>query len=177
MTLDKGRYSAWLVLFTLGIVAAPTAGATVGEAARVRSSSPRVAAVIRGATERSVTFRQLVADVERSDGIVYVEPGYCRHGVRSCLSLSVVCLTGFRLLRILVDPRASGLDLMETSGHELRHVMEVLANPPLTTTQAIYLFYERIAPTVRDAFETDVAIHAGLAVRDEISRSAGRTRP
>jgi hypothetical protein len=177
MTLDKGHYCAWLVVFTLGIAAAPAAGAAVGEAARVRSTSPHLAAVIREATERSVTFRQLVADVERSDGIVYVEPGHCRHGVRSCLSLSVVSAAGFRLLRILVDPLTSGLDLMETIGHELRHVMEVLANPTLTTTQAVYLFYERIAPTVRDAFETDAAIHAGFAVRDEISRSAGRTRP
>jgi hypothetical protein len=45
------------------------------------------------------------------------------------------------------------------------------------TAQPIDLFYERIAPTVRDAFKTDAAIHAGFAARDEISRSAGRKHP
>jgi hypothetical protein len=54
-------------------------------------------------------------------------------------------------------------------------VREVLSNPTLTTTAAVYLFYERVAPTVSDAFETDADIHAGFAVRDEISRSAHRT--
>jgi hypothetical protein len=84
MALERSRYSAWLVVFSLGIGAAPTAGSSAGETARVGSTSPHIVAVIREATARSVTFRQLVADIERSDGIVYVEPGYCRHGVRSC---------------------------------------------------------------------------------------------
>jgi hypothetical protein len=54
--------------------------------------------------------------------------------------------------------------------------MEVLANPTLTTAQAVFQFYNRIAPTVRAAFETDAAIQAGFAVREEISRSHGRKR-
>jgi hypothetical protein len=122
-------------------------------------------------TVRCIAWLQLVADIERSDGIVCVEPGECRHGVRSCLSLSVISVAGFRLLRVLVDPRASALDLMATIGHELRHVMEVLANPTLTTTRAVFQFYSRIAPTVRAAFETDAAIRA---VRQDISHTDSR---
>jgi len=174
MKFNRSRCVACLVGILVGVTAVPLANADVGDAARVRSSNPYLAAIIREATARSATFRQLVTDIERSDGIVYVEPGECRHGVRSCLSLSVTSAAGFRLLRVLVNPRASAWELMATIGHELRHVMEVLANPALTTTQAVYLFYERIAPTVRAAFETDAAIRAGFAVGAEVSRSARR---
>ncbi len=174
MKFNRSRCVACLLVILVTVTSAPDAHADVGDAARVRSTNPYLAAIIREATARSVTFRQLVGDIERSDGIVYVEPGECRHGVRACLSLSVTSAAGFRLLRVLVDPRAPVLELMATIGHELRHALEVLANPTLTTTQAIYHFYERIAPTVRAAFETDAAVRAGFAVGAEVSRSASR---
>src|SRR5258705_14012027 len=70
---------------------------------RVRSSIPKIAALLTEASMRSSTFRGLIKSIERTDGIVYVEPGTCRHGVRACLSLSVTAGSGFRILRVLVD--------------------------------------------------------------------------
>ena len=56
---------------------------------RVRTSTPQIASLLHVASARSATFRDLVSRIESTDGIVYIEPGICRHGVRACLSLSI----------------------------------------------------------------------------------------
>ena len=53
--------------------------------ARVRGVSPRMVAVINEAAARSMTFRRLVDQIGRTDGIVYVAEGQCGHPVRACL--------------------------------------------------------------------------------------------
>ena len=45
---------------------------------RLRGSDPAIAAAIEQTLERSPTFRQLMAAVNRTDGIVYVHYGACR---------------------------------------------------------------------------------------------------
>jgi hypothetical protein len=137
---------------------------------RVRSSNPAIAALLSDASVRSKTFRGLVSNIERTDGIVYVEPGRCRHGVRACLSLSITSGGGFRILRVLVDMATDVFELMATIGHELRHALEVLAEPSVRTAEQAYLFYARVAATSRDVFETPAAILAGLAVEQELAR-------
>lgn len=52
--------------------------------ARVRSEDSQIAAVIWRASERSTTLRRLIATIDRTDGLVYVENGKCGHGVRAC---------------------------------------------------------------------------------------------
>jgi hypothetical protein len=137
---------------------------------RVRSSIPRIAALLSEASTRSQTFRGLVGSIERTDGIVYVEPGVCLHGVRACLSLSISAAGSFRILRVLVNMATDVVQLMATIGHELRHALEILAEPQVRTAQQAYLFYAREAATSRDVFETRAAIQAGLAVEQELAR-------
>jgi hypothetical protein len=137
---------------------------------RVRSSIPRIAAALSEASTRSKTFRELVSSIERTDGIVYVEPGLCRHGVRACLSLSITAGGGFRILRVLVDVAVDVFELMATIGHELRHALEILTEPSVRTMQQAYMFYAREAATSRDVFETGAAVQAGLAVERELGR-------
>jgi hypothetical protein len=139
-------------------------------APRVRSSVPRIAALLSEASARSNTFRGLVASIENTDGIVYVEPGHCRHGVRACLSLSITAAGSYRILRVIVDLATDMIALMATIGHELRHALEILTEPSVRTTQQAYLFYAREAPTSRDVFETRAAVLTGLAVEREIAR-------
>jgi len=148
-------------------------GDVVG-APRVRTSTARIASLLSEASARSATFRELVSGIERTDGIVYVEPGQCRHGVRACLSLSITSAGGFRMLRVLVNLATDVLELMATIGHELRHALEILTEPAVRTTEQAYMFYAREAATARDVFETAAAIQAGHAVRDEISRRRSR---
>ena len=139
---------------------------------RVRSGSPFIRGVIDQAIDTSPTFRKLVTTIDATDGIVYVEQGTCRHGVRACLSLSVTQSAGFRFLRILINLSAASthkgrLDLIATIGHELWHALEVLVDQALTTTAAIFQFYTREGLTSRDAFETAAAVSAGAKIRRE----------
>ena len=138
---------------------------------RVRSTTPAIASLLAEAESRSATFRDLIRTIEATDGIVYVEPGVCRHGVRACLSLSVVPTGGYRFLRILVDGAQEIVQLMATIGHELRHAIELLSEPAVKTTTAAYNYYLREAPTARDVFETTAAIQTGITVGNELARS------
>ena len=62
-----------------------------------------MAALVDRAARGSETFQRLLATIQRSNGIVYIEPGNCGHGVRACLKMSVVANGPDRFLRILVD--------------------------------------------------------------------------
>jgi hypothetical protein len=138
------------------------------------NGDPAVASLIEEAARASATFRQLVAAIDGTNGLVYVEPGECRHGVHACLTLSVKVAGPHRILRILLDLHREVSQLIGALGHELQHALEVLSDVRLTTTEAAYLFYARIAPTANGRFETDDAIRAGLQVEREVE--ASRTR-
>ena len=139
---------------------------------RVRSSHAYLRAMIAEAVVRSSTFRALVDAIEATDGIVYVEHGDCRHGVRACLVLDVTAAAGFRILRVIVDARQPDWDVMASIGHELRHALEVLEDPGLVDTASVYLFYAQAHHEKDRPFETRTAINAGFAVRNEVSSFA-----
>jgi hypothetical protein len=144
---------------------------------RVRDNGdPAIAALIREATARSATFRRLVETIDATDGIVYVEQGRCRRGVRAYLALTVVVAGPHRVLRIVVDGRRDPDTLMAAIGHELRHAVEVLSDPAITSNPAIYFFYQREGPTGRDRFETPAARRAGSEVLSELSRAGDASR-
>jgi len=159
-----------------GIAVSAGAAPAADEMLRVRSTSPFIEDLIRQGIDRSPTFRGLVDTIGRTDGIIYVEPGRCGRGVRACLPLSVTRAGSFRMLRVLVDapPVARSRDadaLIASVGHELRHAVEVLGDPAVTSGQAMYLFYLREAPTARDTFETSNAVRAGNQVSRELAAS------
>jgi hypothetical protein len=129
-----------------------------------------VARLIQEATQRSATFRTLVDTIHASDGIVYVNEGDCGHGVRACL-VDVTAAGSNRILRIQLDTRKADWDLMGSIGHELRHAVEVLGDPTVTSKGAMYFFYNRIGRRgTKSSFETEAAVAAGNAVRSEVRR-------
>jgi hypothetical protein len=139
---------------------------------RVRSSHAYLRAMIEEAALRSATFRRLVAAIEATDGIVYVEHGACMRGLRTCLVLNVTPAGSYRILRVMVDVRQPDWDVMAAIGHELRHALEVLENPGLVGTASVYLFYAQGRAEKDRPFETRAAIEAGLAVRNEVGSFA-----
>jgi hypothetical protein len=145
---------------------------------RVRSESPEVAAVIRRASETSATFRGLIATIDGTDGLIYVDYGTCGHGVRACLVLNVQVAGPFRILHVRVESRRLDCGLMASIGHELQHAIEILSHPHVTSGAAAYLLYDRIAGqgTGLDngRFETVAADRAGVEVRHEACRVEGR---
>jgi hypothetical protein len=108
-----------------------------------------------------------VATIDASDGLVWLSEGQCQHGVSACLSLSMTVAGPHRLLRVIVDAKGTDIDLMSSIGHELRHAVEVLADPNLRSSSAVYFFYARTRAPGTGAFETQAAVEAGDRVRSE----------
>src|SRR6185503_16303047 len=93
---------------------AQPAAAASEEAAifRVRSTDSTITAFIELAATRSLTFRRLLALIQASDGIVYVEPGDCvNHGARACLIGWMGAAGPNRLLRVVVNRRRAYSDV------------------------------------------------------------------
>ena len=97
--------------------------------ARVRSEDPMLAQLITDAPAASATFRDLVASIDGTNGIVYIESGH---------------------------------------RHELRHAMEVLGEPGITTTEQMFfrLFGMSMGNTGR--FESTEAVAAGIRIEREL---------
>jgi hypothetical protein len=143
---------------------------------RVRSANPILAALIRKAILRSETFRRLVAEIDASDGLVYVQEGRCGRGFRACLPFSVTMAGTSRLLRVIVDLRSPDWDLMGSIGHELQHAIEVLNDASVTSNGAIYFFFKRVGTSSGDGFETNAALDAGDRVRAEARKNRRSVR-
>ena len=152
------------------VVTMVAAGSAHAGDSRVRTDNPAIAAVIQDGIRRSTTFRRLVEAIDASDGIVFVEEGRCRPSVRACLAFSVKQAGPNRLLRVVVEVRKPDWDLMGSIGHELYHAVEVLSEPRIKSSGALYLFYQNVGEPSGDRFETPAARKAGDAVRREARR-------
>ena len=120
----------------------------------------------------------MIEVIDASDGLVFVERGRCGHGVRACLTFLMTVAGPTRFLRIVLDDRNTDAQAMGSLGHELRHVLEVLAEPAVTSAATMHFFYHRNARRTPHGFETDVAILAGDTVRAELrkAQSTGGTK-
>jgi hypothetical protein len=129
-----------------------------------------IAALIQRGRDQSVTFRRLVATIDGTDGMVFVEEGKCGHGVKACLAMSVKVAGPHRLLRVVVSTREDERDVIASIGHELWHAIEVLSRPAIRSDAALLRFFhqQQGLPTESGRFETQAAVHAGLDVRAEL---------
>ena len=148
---------------------APVSGAP--PMSHVRTTDPAVAAVMQNTFDRSATFRRLVATIDASDSYVYVQGGQCSHSVRACF-VSVTASSTNRYMRVIVDSSGSELELMGLIAHELRHTIEVIAEPSVRDSAAKYHFYERTAMHAPGGtHETRAAMAAGEIVRSEVRKA------
>ncbi|HEY7191043.1 MAG TPA: hypothetical protein VH436_31035 [Vicinamibacterales bacterium] len=139
--------------------------------ARVRAEDQALSTLIRHATDQSATFRGLVEAIQATDGIVHVVRGRCGHGVRACLLLWMGAAGPNRMLRVVVDSDKTDVDTMALLGHELKHALEVLAEPSVRTGAGMFQLYRRNGAVQRETFETEEAIVAGDTVYRELKRS------
>ena len=142
---------------------------TTTSGSSVVQATPRSRAIDE-ATNASSTFQRLVATIEASNGIVYVEPGKCAERVPACLPAWMQSSGSYRFMRIVIDLKRLNSErvLMGAIGHELQHAIEVLSDVGVTDGSQMFFFYGRYAPTGRKYFETPAAIDAGMAVEDEL---------
>jgi hypothetical protein len=96
------RHLVTAALATLGLTCVgPTASAQGAPASapglhksRIRTESPVLRTLIRDASERSPTFRALVAAIDATDGLVYLKVGTCGRVRASCIRLPLPGHTG-----------------------------------------------------------------------------------
>jgi hypothetical protein len=174
---SRAAHRGWVLALCAAVLT--TGGAGVGAEtgppmSRVRSDDPALAGLLDQATRRSETFRRLMATIQASDGIVYVEPGPCSHGVRACLKMWMQVGGPDRFVRIMIQRSTSDTDVqvMGALGHELQHAIEVLSAPAVRDGVTMFNFLKRTAPTDNNRFETTAAINAGHAVYDELRRAS-----
>jgi len=160
------RCAAILVLTVL----LPTAATaqSPGARSRVRSEDPQIAELIADAPVWSATFRDLVTAIDATNGIVYVESGRCGRGARACLVLSVDVAGPNRILRVMVTTRRGREALIGSIGHELHHALEILRDPAITTSAAMFFHFFGRSSFSPNRFETEGAIQAGHRIEDEV---------
>ena len=162
--------SVFIALAGIGLAQPLAAAGDEPTIARVRSTDPSLAALIDRAATQSTTFQGLIATIQRSNGMVQIEAGPCRHGVRACLLMWLEIAASNRFLRIYIDRRHgdSDVDVMASMGHELQHAVEALSEPGVTSSVRLYNFFGRLAPTYNTRFETKAGIYVGNLVREEL---------
>lgn len=161
---------------TLVCAASAPAAATTQGAARVRSTDAAILELLKEGAERSATLRSLIGAIDQSNGIVYVEFGYCAFGrLNGCLLPFIGASQGDRYLRIVITRdknRQSHDQLIALIGHELRHALEAIEHPDVVDAQTLEAMYRRIGTSVagqHSGYETSAARAAGDAVLAELS--------
>ena len=124
----------------------------------------------------SATFRGLVAAIDATNGIVYVQSGRCGQGARACLAHSLQLAGPHRILRVLISTRRDRQGLIGAIGHELHHALEVLHDLDITTPQEMFFHFFGASTSTRNRFETKEAIDAGVRIEYEVRAATRATR-
>jgi hypothetical protein len=116
-----------------------------------------------------------VDTIGRSNGIVYIEFGYCAFGhLNGCLLSYIAPAHGDRYLRIIVTPdknRRSHDQLLALITHELRHALEVIEHVEIVDVPTMEALYRRIGTPETGGltgYETSAARAAGDATLSEL---------
>jgi hypothetical protein len=147
------------------------------ETSRVRTEDPALSALIRRGTEDSATFRRLAETIQATDGLVYIVRGRCGHRVRACLVLWMGVASGNRILRVVVEDTKPELNAIASVAHELRHALEVLAEPSVRTSAGMFALYRRNGAVRSETFETKETVEIGNTVFNELRRSRSEIDP
>jgi len=150
-----------------------------GSSLRVRSTERFILDLVQEGHDRSPAFRELVTAIDRSNVIVYVEPGVCAFGhLDGCLVAFInVSRFGERYLRVAVNRRRDRDSLIGLVAHELQHAREVAEVPDVLSVDGMLALFHRIGwapacpPHVNNCYETRAAMRAGELVIAELQRN------
>jgi hypothetical protein len=163
----------------LAICASSALAQTPGSNPHVRAFDHVLRGLIDEGVDRSITFRSLVTQIDRTDGIVYVQNGSCSVGAAmACLAMTVREAGNTRYLTIHVPQRRHRRDdHIALIGHELQHASEMLAARWVRNSADARSLFLRIgwAESVR-SFETAEAQRIGGVIRQELAACPRRPR-
>lgn len=142
--------------------------------AHVRCLDRLATQLVAEATGLSPTVRRLIAEIERSDVIVYVrlDQAVDRYTADTRLLTSV---PGARYALIELSPLSPKGDLIPLLGHELWHAVEIARAKDVHNADDMRRLFRQIgwASATKDRFETPAALLAGRQVRHEVA-AAGK---
>jgi hypothetical protein len=104
----------------------------------------RILALIDAGLSRSGTFRSLVAALDASDVIVYIEPKLMRQNLGGYLAHQVLAQGGYRYLRIVVEMQGAEGRLVLLA-HELQHAVEIAQSPDARDAESLENVFRRLA--------------------------------
>ena len=138
---------------------------------RVRTTDMLVKRLMEEGLRRSVTFGDLVAAVNATDVIVYIERVEKLPPTVAGQLMILPMPKAQRYLRIQVLDRLSPFDTIALIGHELRHALEVAAAPDVRDQTGLTQLYRRIgtAGGKGHSFDTLAAQNTGRRVRRELA--------
>jgi len=150
---------------------------TVGH---VRTTEPRILALIETGLSRSATFRRLVETLNESDVIVYVEQKLGRDEFGGYLDHNITNTGAFRYVRLKIETKGQDIRLISVLAHELQHAVEVAASPDARDAVSMARAFGRLGTTSQcgnaDCFETRAAIHVEDIVGAELKAARSPAR-
>lgn len=137
----------------------------------VRGATPAIARLVEHGIRRSPTFAALVAALNRSDVIVYIDiTPQLPAGIDGRLAFATSA-GGVRYLHAQVAVGLGRDRTIAVAGHELQHALEVADDPRVRDRDGLAVLYAVIGipGARRDTYDTAAAQQAGRRVRSELS--------
>jgi hypothetical protein len=166
------RFSILLLVFS--VFGAP---ASAQNSTHVRTSDPRMRRAIHDGVSRSTLFRDLVAQLDASDVIVYVEAEFLlpQHLQGRLTWLSAV--GGQRYVRVGIACALAGPQQIAILAHELQHATEIASAEGVIDEVSLAEEYRRIGFASAGVngsagYDSRAAIDAGRRVWQELSSVA-----
>lgn len=160
------------VLFAPPLPYEPFTEADVLEAPtrHVRTSDPSVRRLLKRGYRNSPTFAGLIARLQRSDVIVYVEDVPRLPGALDGRMMMLPRVNSYRYVRIQLALRGTPEDSIALLGHELQHAVEVADAIEVHDTDGLQRLYQRIGLRAGpQVYDTIAAQDTGKIVRRELA--------
>ena len=165
-----------MFLFASLVLAAALGTAPLTESAaldsphrHVRSQDRSIRYLLKRGFNHSSTFAHLMARLENSDVIVYIEEVPRLPGALEGRMMMLPTSHGQRYVRIQLALRGSPDDAIAILGHELQHAIEVAQETAVHDQTALAALYQRIGMRSGDrVYDTFAAQEVGRLVRREL---------
>jgi hypothetical protein len=182
--MASGSWRTRLVVVAALGLSTPAWASDRGEptaATHIKALGSDIDALVALGIDRSPTFRELVAQVERRGGVVFVMRGRCpANQVVSCLLLDTAATVDGRLhRRVLIDNRRfrrSNLEIASIA-HEFQHVLEAAEAGDVIDKTSLSAHFGRIGSANRlktrrtMTYETEAARQVGERVLYELEHA------
>jgi hypothetical protein len=159
------------LLLSLTFALAPLSATAALESPQrhVRTTDRSARQLLKRGFTRSVTFARLLARLEQSDVIVYVEEVPRLPGGLEGRMMMLPRAHAVRYVRIQITMRGSPDDSIALLGHELQHAIEIAEAPEVADQADMVKLYQRIGVRGGEhVYETIGAQKMGRAIRKEL---------